>query len=236
MNYFALLMHFLRDRQTFLDEVYKGIKINQKVFSMLVCSTVFLAFYGIIIGLSSSWEQAIASAIKLPALYLITLLICLPTLYFFDVISGSTRTFGQYLALLLASTSVISVMLCAFAPIALFFHLSINDYVFFKLVNVLIFAFTGFLGINFFYKGMMAIASCDPETSPHQPSIMRGWLILYGFVGSQLGWSLRPFLAHPTNPSRYFESKKVTFISMSSKCLVRCWGLVRCYTNRLCSE
>lgn len=224
MNYFALLMHFLRDRQTFLDEVYKGIKINQKVFSMLVCSTVFLAFYGIIIGLSSSWEQAIASAIKLPALYLITLLICLPTLYFFDVISGSTRTFGQYLALLLASTSVISVMLCAFAPIALFFHLSINDYVFFKLVNVLIFAFTGFLGINFFYKGMMAIASCDPETSPHQPSIMRGWLILYGFVGSQLGWSLRPFFGAPDQPFSLFREQESNFYFHVLKVIVEVLG------------
>jgi hypothetical protein len=225
MNYFALLMHFLRDRQTFLDEVYKGIKINQKVFSMLVCSTVFLAFYGIIIGLSSSWEQAIASAIKLPALYLITLLICLPTLYFFDVISGSTRTFGQYLALLLASTSVISVMLCAFAPIALFFHLSINDYVFFKLVNVLIFAFTGFLGINFFYKGMMAIASCDPGASPHHPSIMRGWLILYGFVGSQLGWSLRPFFGAPDRPFSLFREQESNFYFHILKVLAEALGL-----------
>ncbi|NJN59241.1 MAG: actin-binding WH2 domain-containing protein [Leptolyngbyaceae cyanobacterium SL_5_9] len=225
MNYFVLLMQFLRDRQTFLDEVYKGIKINQKVFSMLVCSTVFLACYGIIIGLSSSWEQAIASAIKLPALYLITLLICLPTLYFFDVISGSTRTFGQYLALLLASTSVISVMLCAFAPITLFFHLSINDYVFFKLINVLIFAFTGFLGINFFYKGMMAIATFDPELSPHHTSIMRGWLVLYGFVGSQLGWSLRPFFGAPNQPFSLFREQESNFYLHVLKVFFEALGL-----------
>jgi hypothetical protein len=34
MNHSVMLMHFLRDRQTFLDEIYKGIKINQKVLSM----------------------------------------------------------------------------------------------------------------------------------------------------------------------------------------------------------
>ena len=122
-----------------------------------------------------------------------TLIICLPTLYFFDLISGSERSFGQYLALLLSSMSIISVMLFCFAPITLLFRLSINDYEFFKLFNVFIFAVTGFIGINFFYRAMLFLNEQDTDKPKYRNSIFKGWLVLYAFVGSQLGWTLRPF-------------------------------------------
>ncbi|CDN10156.1 hypothetical protein RintRC_1935 [Richelia intracellularis] len=48
---------------------------------MLLCSSLFLVIYGEIIGAFHSWMQALSSAVKLPALYLITLLICFPRLY-----------------------------------------------------------------------------------------------------------------------------------------------------------
>jgi hypothetical protein len=41
-----------------------------------------------IIGAYHSCMQALSSPVKLPALYLITLLICLPTLLFANVIFG----------------------------------------------------------------------------------------------------------------------------------------------------
>lgn len=211
MNHFAVLMGFLRDRQRFLEEIYKGIRLEHKIVSLLICSSTFIALYGAIIGSSNGGLQMLSSALKLPALYLITLLICVPTLYFFDVISGSRRTFGQYLALLLASTSVISIMLFAFAPITLFFRLSINDYLFFKLLNVVIFAATGFIGIGFFYRGMSFIASQDGDDNPHRPIVMKAWLVLYGFVGSQLGWTLRPFFGAPEEPFSLFRQQESNF-------------------------
>lgn len=228
MRHFGLVMQFLRDRQIFLSEVAKGIRIESKIISLLICSVTFLALYGAIIGLSHSWLQMISSAIKLPALYLITLMICLPTLYIFEVVSGSSRTFGQYLALLLASTSVISVMMIAFAPITLFFHLSINDYTFFKLINVAIFVITGVVGINFFYRGMqfvsdaefsdrtpqiLEVVDTDQANSPklHKTGVMRAWLVLYGFVGSQLGWTLRPFFGSPEQPFSLFRELESNF-------------------------
>ena len=82
-----------------------------------------------------SWMQALSSAIKLPALYLITLLICLPTLFFANIIFGSKRTFGQHFALVLTAVSVTSVLLFSFAPITLFFLITTNNYQFLILVK-----------------------------------------------------------------------------------------------------
>lgn len=91
MNHFAILMHFLRDRSQFLEEISQGKKLENKIISLLISSSVFLAIYGTIVGSFGGWLQMFASAIKLPALYLLTLIICLPTLCLFDVISGSQR-------------------------------------------------------------------------------------------------------------------------------------------------
>ena len=79
---FTVLIKLLRDRTSFLDEIRGGIKLKSKSTALLICSSIFFAISGAIIGSFHSWEQAISSAIKLPALYLITLLICFPTLYF----------------------------------------------------------------------------------------------------------------------------------------------------------
>ena len=211
MKYFAILTNFLRDRSQFLDEISKGIRLEKKIIALLICSSTFFAIYGAIMGSFAGGLQIPASAIKLPALYLLTLIICLPTLYFFDIISGSKRTFPQYLALLLAAMSIISVMLFGFAPITLFFRISINDYVFFSLLNIVILAITGFIGINFFYQAMQSFSDQDAEQVKYRTSVIKGWLILYGFVGSQLGWTLRPFFGEPSQPFQLFRNLESNF-------------------------
>jgi len=224
MNHFASLMSFLRDRKTFLTEVEKEIGLDRKIVSLLVCSASFIALYGLVIGASSHWLQAISSAIKLPGLYLITLLVCLPSLYIFEVVTGSQRNFRQYLVLLLAATSVISVMLLAFVPVVLFFLLSVNDYTFFKLLNVAIFALTGVIGVQFFYQSMKSLHSPDTDKSQNI-KIVQAWLFLYGFVGSQLGWSLRPFFGTPGKDFALFRPLESNFYVHILKTLGEALGL-----------
>ena len=213
MNHFTVLIGLLRNRTLFLTETYKQIRLEQKIVSLLTCSCLFLGFYGAIIGASSSVLQLLASTIKLPALYLITLLICLPTLFIVDAVSGSSHTFKQYLTLLLASTSVISVMLLAFAPITLFFHISVNDYEFFKLLNVAVFALTGIIGIQFFYQCVSFMTKQEGSEDSYSLAIAKAWLVLYGFVGSQLGWTLRPFFGAPGEQFSLFRDLDSNFYS-----------------------
>ncbi len=213
MNYFDVLMRLLRDRPKFLAEVNNSFKLDKKIISLLISSSIFLLVYGVIIGSFNGGLQMISSAIKLPALYLVTMIICMPTLYFFDVISGSKRTFGQYLVLLLACMSIISVTLLGFAPVSLFFRLSTNDYDFFRLLNIIIFVITGFIGVNFFDRAMRVVTNDDDNVSApqNQNKIMKAWLFLYGFVGSQLAWTLRPFFSSPGESFALFRQIESNF-------------------------
>ncbi len=198
MNIFSAVITLLRDRQTFLEEIHTGVKLKSKISAMLLSSFCFFALYGAIIGAFHSPIQVLSSAIKLPTLYLITLIVCLPTLYIFNALFGSKKTLLQHMAYLLAAISVISILLCGFAPVTLFFLITVNDYSFFLLLNVAIFGLTGILGVSFLYQVMRPVADDDSfQNVKIRTNILRFWLGLYGFVGSQLGWTLRPFFGSP---------------------------------------
>jgi hypothetical protein len=210
-KHFGVLIGLLRNRTAFLEEIRDGIKLETKNIALLLCSSIFFAIYGGIIGSSHSWMQALSSSVKLPALYLITLIICFPTLYFFNILFGSRKSFGQHFAMLLTSVSVISVLLFSFAPITLFFLISTQNYQFYKLLNVAVFAITGFIGIKFLYQGMSMLSKEDEEGQSTRMSILRFWLILYAFVGTQLAWTLRPFFGSPNSPFELFRQMQGNF-------------------------
>jgi hypothetical protein len=211
VKYFRVLISLLQDREAFLEEISQEVRLNHKVISLLVCSSLFIAIYGGIIGAYHSWMQALSSAVKLPALYLITLLICLPTLYFSNIIFGSRRSFAQYFALVLTAVAVISVLLFSFAPITLFFLITTPNYQFVILLNVIILGLTGFIGVFYLYKNSKIVLEQDNQGSQTREKIIRCWLFLYAFVGSQLGWTLRPFFGAPDSVFQLFREREGNF-------------------------
>ena len=54
MKHFAVLIQLLRDRNQFLDDIQHDVKLERKIFSLLVVSCIFFGIYGAIIGSSSS--------------------------------------------------------------------------------------------------------------------------------------------------------------------------------------
>jgi hypothetical protein len=200
MNPSLAVIALLRDRPRFLAEIDEGIGLKTKIASLLITSFICFAVYGAIVGAFHSVAQTLSSAIKLPALYLITLLVCLPTLYIFNSLFGAKKTLGQHFAYLLSAVSVIGLLLCGFAPVSLFVltTISVKDYSFFLLVNVFFFALTGVVGVVFLYQVMRPLSDGnDSQSFKVRTNILRFWLGLYGFVGSQLGWTLRPFFGSP---------------------------------------
>ncbi|WP_193195780.1 actin-binding WH2 domain-containing protein [Nostoc sp. MG11] len=209
---FGVLVNLLRDRQGFLEEIRQGVRLQNKISSLFVSSSIFFAIYGAIIGASHSWAQALSGAIKLPAFYLLTLIICFPTLFFFNVLFGSRSSIQQHFVVLLTSVSVISVLLFSLAPVTLFFLITTPDsYQFFKLLNVLIFGITGIFGVRFLYEGMQLLSQQDEVGKKTRTTILRSWLLLYAFVGVQLGWFLRPFFGAPDSKFELFRAVKGNF-------------------------
>lgn len=201
MKHLTIIETILRDRALFFSDIREGKQVPDKIISMLLSCFVFLAIYGTVMGASHSLLQAVTSSIKLPLLFLATLAICAPSLHFFYVLFGSQQTILQTIALILTAIVTTAVLLFSLAPITFFFLITSSQYPFFKLLNVVFFTIAGFLGVGFLRQGIRSVTETgDEKGAQSRRPIFVIWALLYGFVGSQMAWTLSPFMGNPTLP------------------------------------
>ena len=74
-----------------------------------------------------------------------------------------------------------------------------------------IFAITGFSGISSLYQATNVVLEQDNQGSNTRKKILQFWLLLYAFVGSQLGWTLRPFFGTPDSAFQLFREREGNF-------------------------
>jgi len=195
----------LRDRHNFFVEIRDGKGVAEKMRAMLIASVAFFALYGAVMGSSHSLLQGLSSALKLPMVFLSTLLVCAPTLYFFNLNFGSNQSLSQNVALMLTTITVTSVLLLSFAPVVTFFLLTTSQYQFFKLLNVGVFTISGIVGVTFLSQGMRIVSYGGSEGVRTRRRVVWLWILLYAFVGSQMAWTLRPFVGAPGLPFELFR-------------------------------
>jgi hypothetical protein len=57
-----------------------------------------------------------------------------------------------------------------------------------------------------------ALATYDRQVlSRHVKNVFRLWLVVFGLVGSQMGWVLRPFIGNPNLPFAWFRGRESNF-------------------------
>jgi hypothetical protein len=145
-------------------------------------------FYGLCMGVfaivsrwgtaraAMGWEQAAASAVKVPLLFFLTLLVTLPSLYVFNALVGSRLTLGAVVRLLVSALAVMLALQASFGTIVVFFSVSTTSYAFMVLLNVVLFAVSGFLGLGFLLQTLhrlsrvQAIAEPEPATLEPYPA------------------------------------------------------------------
>jgi hypothetical protein len=295
-----VIERILRDRQSIWQQIVDERELGQLTSQMLASSAIALALYGAVLGAFHSFLMALTSAVKLPLLFLVTLAICLPTLYLFNLVFGARLSVRQALAMVMVAITVTAMLAVAFAPISLFFLITAPDYGFFKLLNVAILTLSAIVGLRFLTGGMQvlnmhgllspavpataapaqappaeavpvtpisavpatAVPAAAPATvnggptstvvsaplppppslpvapptwdptsrgvyaatgpRPQRPPVGDGqrpasmtllyiWILLFGFVGTQLAWTLRPFFGSPGQDFALFRSIEGNF-------------------------
>lgn len=194
---FSIVEKILRNRYAFFEEIREGIGLREKMRAMLISSITFFAIYGAVMGSTHSLWQTLSSGVKLPILFIATLFVCVPSLYFFSLLFGSNQSLSQNLTIILTAITVTSVLLLSLAPITLFFLLTTSQYQFFKLLNVAIFAISGLMGVVFLYQGMKVVSNAEAEGANTRRWVLIFWMFVYAFVGSQMAWTIRPFIGAP---------------------------------------
>ncbi|HHS49736.1 MAG TPA: actin-binding WH2 domain-containing protein [candidate division Zixibacteria bacterium] len=203
----------LRDREAFYDSILKADRIGVIVGKMLIGALILFAIYGVAMGLYNSPAQALSSAVKVPALFVLTLLVCYPALFIFNVLLGSKLTLGQSLAMILTAFMLSACVLASFAPIVIFFKLIGSSYTFLRLLHVAVFTVAGFTGMKALNDGL--VYACEEHSVyPKQGvRVFQIWVLIFAFVGTQLAWNLRPFLGNRNLEFQLFRKQEGNFYS-----------------------
>lgn len=188
-NYSQML---LRDRYVLFDNIYHEKDLNGIIRYFAMMSLLLLATYGACLGSYAGNFQILSSALKIPTLFFLTLAVCAPALFTFNVLLGSKLSLKQIVAMLMVKTFLISLILVSFAPIMLFFIVTASSHDFTTLLNVSMCSIAGAFGLSLLWKGMDYITLKQDE-APNN-GILIIWIGIYMFVGTQLAWSLRPFV------------------------------------------
>lgn len=60
---------------------------------------------------------------------------------------------------------------------------------------------------------LLVVASAESPRPPASMTLLYVWILLFGFVGTQLAWTLRPFFGSPDEPFEIFRNINGTFYS-----------------------
>ena len=241
-------------RRTELRQGRIEISTNRLVLLSGLLGLVYgasMGLYAALGGRPEAFLQLLATMAKVPLLFLLTLMVTYPSLYVFSALASSRLSMSQTLRLLVAAITVHLAVLASFAPITAFFTLSTDSYAFMKLINVLFFAISGLVGLGFLWKAIRyalsprqgggedrpalpgeVTAAEDERATPagDGPSILgarnvfRLWILIYGIVGAQMGWILRPFVGDPAAPFELFRDRRSNFFIELLKTLIELMG------------
>ena len=147
--------------------------------------------------------QIAYSASKVPLLLLVTSLLCLPGFFVLNTVLGLRGDFRESMQAILAGQAGLSIALAALAPFTRLWYFSTPNYRAALLFNAGAFAVATIAGHIVMFRY-------------HRPLIRRhryhrimvyAWVVLYAFVGIQMGWMLRPFVGSPDLSVAFFRDE-----------------------------
>ena len=159
--------------------------------------------YGAVMGAYGGHRllQPTYSAVKVPLLLGVTFALSLPSFFVLNRLAGVGRDFGAVLRALVATQAALTVVLAAVAPITALWYVSTADYTAALVANMAAFAVAAFAAQLLLRRRYAPLIAADPR---HRP-LLRSWLLVYAFVGIQMGWTLRPFVGNPGQPTTFFR-------------------------------
>lgn len=164
-----------KNRQTRVDVALLGITI--------IC----MAGFGLIMGAFSGGDQLWAVPVKVTAGILVSVLICLPSLYIFTCLTGSDQSISEVWGLLLSCAALVGILLAGFAPIAWIFSQSTSAV-----------GFMGFLYLVFWFValhfGLRLLKAALVFMGGREPGVIRLWGFIFLLVLLQMSTTLRPLV------------------------------------------
>ncbi len=180
-----------------------GHKRLGQLLAVLFC---FGFVYGAVMGSYSGlfghrWLQVLYSAIKVPLLLVATFGLGLPFYFVLNSLLGLRDDFSQSVRTLVATQAGLTVIMASLSPVTLVWYASFENYRAAILFNAAIFGVASVLAQIILRNLSQPLI----RKNPRHLWLVRSWLVIYAFVGIQMGWILRPFIGSPNVPTQFFR-------------------------------
>ena len=194
------------------DDLLRGRTLDATrrttLLHLLALIILFGVFYGAVMGTFGGVAgrralQPVYSGLKVPLLLLVTFGLSLPSFFVLNTVMGVRHDFPRVLRGLVASQAALTIVLASLAPMTALWYASSSDYQSALAFNALVFAVASVaaqLLLRRWYRPLIA-------SDARHRTLMRTWLLIYAFVGIQMGWTLRPFVGHPRGETRFFREQ-----------------------------
>jgi len=193
----------LRGRMIWVQGGGTGKKLLQLCAMILLFGVIYGAAMGSFGGLRGErLLQIVFAGIKVPILLLCTFAISLPSFFVINTLFGLRSDFAHAVRALIATQAAVTIVLASFAPLTIVWYVSFENYNAAIIFNAVMFGLASVAAqglLRRFYHPLI-------QRDPRHRLLLRAWLVIYAFVGIQMGWTLRPFIGHPDAPVRFFRA------------------------------
>jgi hypothetical protein len=199
------------DKEGSLGKITDEKNVVPKIVNQLLLVNGLAFVYGILMGCYNGFLQALSSGIKMPVLFSLLIIICFPAFHVIQSVLGSRLSVGQMVSIILSGFVYTTSIMVSFSTIVLFFLITGGNYAFIKLLHVAVIALAGLFGMKRIVDAL--IYSCEKKKVYPKTGIVvfRFWIAILFFVGSQLSWSLRPFIGAKDQPFEVFRKQEGNF-------------------------
>ena len=179
------------------------------VLPLLVLATgpIYGAFMGSFsVATIDRWLLIVYVAVKVPLLIFVTTAVCVPGFFVLNTVLGLRNDFGRAMRAIFAGQAAMTVALASLGPITQVAYLSGLTHRGALLFNAGMFTVATAIAQLVMFRRYRELTS-DPVAGARHRVMLWMWVVLYVFVGIQMGWMLRPFVGSPGLPVAFFREE-----------------------------
>lgn len=154
---------------------------------LLLFALLGMALYGVVVGTLAGGIQLLVAPAKLALGTLLSVLICLPSLYIFTCLGGTEARIRTVCGALFASVCLSALLLIGFAPVAWIFSQSTDSVAFMGALHLLFWI----IGLLF---GLRLIGGINHLPGGTGGGHLKTWSIIFVAVCLQMTTALRPIV------------------------------------------
>lgn len=162
-----------------------------------------MAIYGLVVGTFAGGTQLLIAPAKLVLGTLLSIFICLPSLYIFTCLGGIEARLRTVAGVLFGAVCLGALLLIGFAPVAWIFSQSTDSAAFIGTLHIVFWL----IGLLF---GLRLIDGIVRLLGGSDGGHLKTWTLIFVVVCLQMTTTLRPIVGHS---ERFFPAEKQFFIA-----------------------